>query len=273
MRQLIKTEWLKIRNYPAFWIMIGMIALSYPGVNYAFFNVYKKITTDKNNTAQMAKMLLGEPFNFPEVWRTTAFFSSWFVFIPAVIVIMLITNEYSYRTHRQNIIDGWDKKDFLMAKWIDVLIVSLLVTACYAATTMIIGITQTSDPKADPFKLIHYTGLFALQTFSQLSIAFMVGLLVKKSFIALGVFLFYGLIVENVLVGMFKHLIFKNDIGRYLPMEVSDRLLPQPAFLGRLDEKGYQAMLDAIPTHVGLTFLVILITWAVCYFVYQKRDL
>ncbi len=64
-----------------------------------------------------------------------------------------------------------------------------------------------------------------------------------------------------------------NDIGRFMPLEISDRLIPIPAFVGRLDEKSYKASLAAINTHIYLTFLVIAVVWGLCYYFNKKRDL
>jgi ABC-type transport system involved in multi-copper enzyme maturation permease subunit len=127
-------------------------------------------------TAQVIKMLVGNPFSFPEVWHTVAFFSSLFIFIPAVVIIMLITNEYSYRTLRQNIVDGWSRSQFIASKLIDVFIITLLITLLYVVVCIIIG-SINSKAGADIFSLSYYTGLFALQTFAQLSIAFLIGFL------------------------------------------------------------------------------------------------
>ncbi|MBZ5858241.1 ABC transporter permease [Flavihumibacter profundi] len=273
MISLLKTEWLKMRNYPAFWLLLGLCVLSYPGINIMAINIYQNIIEKKSAAGQVLSILLGEPFSFPEVWRTTAYFSSLFIFIPAVLVIMLITNEFTYKTHRQNIIDGWSRQDFMLAKLIDVIIVSLLVTALYATVALIIGITYTSAPTEGKWTLVYYVGLFALQTFSQLSIAFLVGLVVRKSFIALGVFLFYSMVAEPIGVGLLRYKYFKNDIGRFFPFEISDRIIPAPAFMKGIDEKEYQAALDAVSRHVVYTIILVIVTWGINYRVYQKRDL
>jgi ABC-2 type transport system permease protein len=273
MGSLLKTEWLKIRNYPAFWLLIGLCILSYPGINYIFLNVYETIIQKKSTAGQVLGMLLGNPFAFPEVWRTTAYFSSWFIFIPSVVVIMLITNEYTYKTHRQNIIDGWNRSQFMLAKLIDVLLMVFLVTILYAIVAFIIGTSNTTDPTADKWNLVYHIWLFALQTFSQLSLAFMVGLIVRKSFIALGIFLFYTMVAEPIAVNLLKYKYLKNDIGRFFPFEISDRILPPPAFMGRIDEKAYQDSLDAVSRHVGYTLVLILLTWSINYWIYKKRDL
>jgi len=270
MINLLKTEWLKIKKYPAFWWIIGVTALSYPGINYIFHSIYDNMLHRNNQTARITKALIGNPFAFPEAWHTVAYFSSFFVFIPAVVVIMLVTNEYNYKTHRQNIIDGWSRSQYTTSKFIDVLLVSLLITILYILVSMIIGYTN-SEGAPDTWSLSYYTALFALQTLSQLSIAFLIGFLVKRAFIALGVFIFYFLIFENILVGVGKR--YANDIGRFLPLEISDRLIPVPAFLGKFDKESYDRALAAINAHIFYTIILTAIIWLICFRVNNKRDL
>lgn len=273
MIELFKTEWLKIRKYPAFWLLIGLCILSYPGINYIFLNVFDTIIKKENASGQMISMFLGNPFSFPEVWRTTAYLTSVFVFIPAVLVIMLITNEFTFKTSRQNIIDGWSRRDFMAAKLIDVLLIVVLVTVLYALVAYTIGATTTTDKTAGKWTLAYYIGLFALQAFSQLSLAFMVGLLVRKSFIALAIFLFYSIVAEPIAVNLLRYKYFKNDIGRFFSMEISDRIIPPPAFMSRFDEKAYLASLQAVNSHIVYTIILIIITWCINYLIYKKRDL
>lgn len=49
MITLIRTEWLKMRKYNAFWWIIGITALSYPGINYMFYKIYEDITNRPSN--------------------------------------------------------------------------------------------------------------------------------------------------------------------------------------------------------------------------------
>lgn len=271
MNNLLKTEWLKIRKYWAFWWVIGITALSYPGINYILLNRYEYLIQKPGNAGKLAKVLIGNPFTFPEAWHTIAYFSSWFVFIPALVVIMLITNEYSYKTYRQNIIDGWSRNEFMLSKLIDVLIVSLLITFLYSIVCLFIGLTNADKDSGNILGMSYYVGLFALQTFSQLSLAFLVGFLVRKAFIALGIFLFYFIVLENILVGLAK--IYANDMGRFLPLEISDRLIPVPAFLGRIDIDSYKSALASINIHILYTIILTSIVWLICFRVNSRRDL
>jgi ABC-2 type transport system permease protein len=272
MQNILRTEWLKIKKYPAFWWVMGITALTYPGINYIFHGVYVNITQDNNKKGEILKALIGNPFSFPEAWHTVAYFSSIFVFIPAIVVIMLITNEYTYKTNRQNIIDGWSRKEFMFAKMIDVFILTIIVTLLFSTVAFIMGATNTEDATANHWNMVYYIGLFALQTFSQLSLAFMVGFLLRKSFIALAVFSFYFIILEPIAVNVLKYK-YKSGIGEYFPLEISQKLLPKPAFIGRLDEAAYQTSLDAVKYHVGYTLALVLITWFFCFWLNNRRDL
>lgn len=273
MLNLLKTEWLKLRRYPAFWLLVVICLVSYPGINYIFLQAFLEIVAKNTAAGQVMAMFIGEPFSFPEIWRTSAFFSSVFVFLPAVLVIMLITNEFTYKTHRQNIIDGWSRQQFMLAKMIDVVLITLILTVIYAITAFVIGVQQTTEAGASKTALLYYIGLFSLQTFSQLSIAFFVGLLVRKSFIALAVFLFYSFIVENILVNVLKYKWGKTDLGRYLPLEISDRIIPPPAFMNRINEEGYKIALEQVQPHIYLTIALVAFTWWASFQLFYRRDL
>jgi ABC-type transport system involved in multi-copper enzyme maturation permease subunit len=275
MLQLIKIEWLKIRKYPAFWWLFGIVALTYPFVNMMFHGAYSSITRSNDKmVGQMAKMLLGNPFSFPEAWHSVAYFSSWFVMIPAILVIMLVNNEYTYKTHRQNIIDGWSRDQFISSKLIDVLIISLVATIMYILVAVVYALYTDSSTADNWLDQIQYIPLFLLQTFAQLSIAFLLGFFIRKAFLALGIFLIYSLIIENLLLGLFK---WKDiPLGPYLPLEISDKLIPPPAFFGKFGPDAanmYNKAVSDIPLHIGLTCLLTGGIWYLCYTVHRKKDI
>lgn len=276
-QNIIRTEWLKLKNYLAFWLLLLATAISYPGINAIVYFGYDESTKPKNQSGQLLKMLLGNPFHFPEVYHTTAYLSSFFTFIPAIVVIMLITNEYQFKTHRQNIIDGWQKQTFIWGKFISVLLISILVSLFFFAVATGIGFIATPDTSAvSLFTKRKYIGLFFLQIFTQLSFAFLLGLLVRKAFIAYGLFIFYGMIVENIAGAFFKIKTSKFsgiDYGQFLPLEISDRLIPIPAFIGRLNEADYKVALAAVDKHIIYSLVFLLLTWILSFYIFNKRDL
>ncbi|NCI48021.1 ABC transporter permease [Sediminibacterium soli] len=270
MFSLIKIEWLKIKRYPAFWWMLGIVSLTYPGVNMMFYYGYSQSLAQSKDVGAIVKMILGNPFTFPETWHSVAYFSSFFILLPSILVIMLVTNEYTFRTHRQNIIDGWSRDQFITSKLCDVLIISVVITIVYSLVALSFGLYVDSNTSYRWSEQLYYIPLFFLQTFAQLSIAFLLGYLLKKAFISLGIFLFYYLVVENIAVTWMQ---FKlNDLGRFLPFEISDRLIPPPAFMGRFN-KDYDKVLHAIPQFVVYSIVLTALIWLLCFRVHRKRDL
>jgi ABC-type transport system involved in multi-copper enzyme maturation permease subunit len=168
-------------------------------------------------------------------------------------------------------VDGWSRRQFMTSKMLDVLLVSLLITALYVIVALITGFSNSNETNTDKWSLIYYAGLFSLQTFAQLSLAFLTGFLVRKAFMALGIFLFYFLVLEPIFVGILK--VKANDIGRFLPLAISNRLIPVPAFIGKIDIDAYHKSLAAINTHIVYTFLLLGIIWLICFRINSKRDL
>lgn len=272
MFSILKTEWLKIKNYPAFWWILGIIILSYPGVNYLFYFIYKDMTRSKEMAAQIATAVFGSPFSFPEVFKTVAFTSSLFMLIPAILVIMLICNEYTYKTNRQNIIDGWSRNNFLVGKFFSVVIIATITATLAFLVSFAIGlINKNSEVVAHPYNQIKYMLYFYLQTLSQLSFAFLLGLLLRRAFITLGVYIFYSIIVENILEGLGRK--YTNDLGRFLFLEMSNRLTPLPTFMSKFGQDRYNTLIAQFNEHIWLTIVYTLIFWGLSYWIIKKRDL
>lgn len=275
MQSLIKIEWLKIKKYPAFWWMLIIVALTYPGINYMFHHVYESIINQKNMAGNVAKFLLGNPFSFPDAWHSVAYFSSFFIIVPALLIIMLVSNEYTYKTHRQNIIDGWSRNQFIHAKMIDVFIISFIVTLSFTIVAAIFGFYYSDAVRVTRWaEELQYIPLFFLQIVAQLSWAFLLAFLIKRAFIALGIFVFYSMIIENTIKTYFR---FKEwGVREYLPFEISNRLLPMPNFLGKIDaatNEAYKKTLADINWHVLYTLILTSAIWWLCYAINKKRDL
>jgi ABC-type transport system involved in multi-copper enzyme maturation permease subunit len=265
---------MKIKQYPAWWILIGIVALSYPATIVAAHSVYANATEGTSDAKMIAKMILGNPFSFPNAWQTIAYFSSYFVLLPAILVIMLITNEFQYKTHRQNVIDGWSRKQFITGKLIDVFIITLWVTLIYFLVALYFGATNSNGNWHDAWKEFYFVGLFFIQTFSQLTIAFLLGFLLKRAFMAMAFLVFYYMVLENILVGVAKWKL--NDLGRFLPFEVSDRMIPAPGFFSKFSDdmkNSYELTLEKIPEHTFFTIFITLAIWLICFRIFSRKDL
>lgn len=276
IKNIFQTEWLKVKNYKAFWLLLSVTAISYPGINGIAYYAYMDSVDEKAQSGKLVKMLLGNPFAFPETFHTTAYLSSFFTFIPAIVVIMLITNEYMFKTHRQNIIEGWKKNTFIWGKLFSVVLITLIAVLFYVIVATVLGSIATKNfDNAKIFGESKYIMLFSLQVFCQLSIAFLLGLLIRKAFIAYGIFIFYTFILENILGGIFrlKSKKWGHDFGHYLPFEISDRLIPLPPFIGKFNEAENKLAMAAVNNHIFYTIALTIAVWVLSFYIFKKRDL
>ena len=139
---------------------------------------------------------MGSPFGFPNVWQTVSYISSFLLFIPGLMIITSITNEYNYKTTRQNIIDGWSRVQFIHVKIFLVIILSLISTVFVLLTALFFGLISG---EAFSFLKIEFIGYYFIQAVSYSMVALLFGLLIKRSGFAIGLFFLYSLIVEKIL--------------------------------------------------------------------------
>ncbi|MET0244073.1 MAG: ABC transporter permease [Flavitalea sp.] len=216
----LRTEWLKIKNYKAFWIFLGLYLVSIVAINYIAYAIYQETVKQE----PMAASLINNPYAFPAVWGTVGFMGSWLLYFPGIIIILLTSNEFTFKTHRQNIIDGWSRKDFVHTKLLLVLILAITTTIISTITAFGFGLASGESFSTDGMMSIVY---IFVQSLSYISLALLLAVLFRRSGVALIVFFLYGLIFETIIYGLINRYI--NDQGGYfLPLQGTDVLLPLP---------------------------------------------
>lgn len=222
MKSLLAIEWMKMRRYRTFWILIGFYALLLPLWNYGIGQGVLKIGGDDKNGGIN---LLSQAYAFSSVWQNLGFWVSIFVLFLSIMVIILTTNEYQFRTNRQNVIDGWSRLQFYHAKWQ----VVLMLTVFTVVYTFVVGFglgMYYGDISGFPGSIVHlaYTGLLALNYYG---FALLLALLFKRSGLAIAFFFLYNMIIESLASGLINWTT-KTKYGNLLPLQASDELLPFP---------------------------------------------
>ena len=226
MLHLLKIEWLKIKGYKTFWVLTTLFLVSIIGLNYFVFNIKQGLS----QANAQANAVIGHPFDYPNVWHTITYFSSFLLFIPGLMIITSITNEYSFKTHRQNIIDGWSRQQFIHVKIMLVLIISLLSTFFVFLTSILFG---TIAGSTFSFVKVEFIGYFFVQSLSYCMLALLLSVLIKRSGLSIGLFFLYSFIIENILGAVLNNMggVRKiNGPGDYLPLNTTDNLIPFPFF-------------------------------------------
>ena len=230
MVRLLKIEWLKVKNYSAFTVLSLFFLLGILVANYSVYYTKKNVIDKADPTGLIAS---SSPYDFSHTWQTTSYVSGFLLLLPGLLLILLITNEFSFKTHRQNIIDGTSREDFINVKILMALITAVVATVIVAVTAMIFGFASGTSFSLDRFDSVGY---FFLKAISYNMIALLFAVLVRKTGFAIGLFFIY-MGFENILSAMLQGLSMKlkadsnfdiGNMGDYLPMNASDGLLHFP---------------------------------------------
>lgn len=223
MLKLFRIEWLKIRTYRTFWVLFGTFCLMFPLAFY--FSASKYMEPRPGMQEQAIKALLGAPFVFPKVWHASSWFGGLFFVMIGMLFILLITNEVQYRTHRQNIIDGWSRMEFLKAKFSLLIFFVLVATFLVAVCGLVVGLifSKSYDGMWDN---VHYLGYFALMATIYLMVAFLVAILIKRTGLSIIIYFAIVCILDNVLWLILT--LYDNQVGYFLPLETADSLVVNP---------------------------------------------
>lgn len=259
MQSLLKIEWLKIKNYTAFKVLSIFFVVGVILTNYIVFSVNKNIVSKIEPVGLVSSF---NPYSFENTWQTTSYATGFLLILPALLIIILITNEFSFRTSRQNIIDGWSRQQFIDVKITLALIISLISTLLVLLTATAFAMLSGTDFSTNGFD---HVGYFLLKSFSYNIIAVLVSVLIRRTGFAIGLYFIY-LGAENIisqLLDVWSMKLKKDGIadlgslGDYLPMNSSDGLLTFP------DNPLKSIAKSALPTD----FHWVVIAFAVIYLV------
>jgi ABC-2 type transport system permease protein len=230
MLKQLKIEWMKIKNYNAFWWISIMFLIGIVGANYVVYYISGKALeqTGGNANAEMGKQVIkamvGSPYAFPDVWRVVSYVASYLLFFPGIVVITNITNEINFKTHRQNIIDGWSRMQFVTVKIVMVAILAAIASLVVFLTALIFGSMSGAS-----FSLtnIQYVGYFFIQMLAYGLVAIVFSVLLKRSGLAIGLFFIYY-IFEKILWGVIRS--YGYTFGYFLPLQSAENLNTNPWF-------------------------------------------
>jgi ABC-2 type transport system permease protein len=260
MLQKLSIEWMKLKNYRTFWILGILYLVSIFGINYIVYRIQQNIYADKQAKG-MAEMIIGSPpYAFPNVWQMTSYVSSFLLFLPGLLMIISVTNEYSFKTHRQNIIDGWSRREFITLKLFMAVIAAAASTLMVFFTATIFGFIEGGESFS--LEKTVYLFYFFIQALSYTLVALLFSVLFKRGGLAIGIFFLYAVVLENLLAGLLNR--YANYSGRYLPLESTDNLIPLPLF------QQVQKQLIRTPNFTALLIVAIVYIAAYFYFITRK---
>jgi len=225
-------------------------------------------------------------FNFPYIWHFNTFIAALLKFFLAIVIVSMMTNEYSYGTLKQNLIDGLSKEEFIASKFLTVVLFSLVSTVFIFVMSLILGYGFSSYTELGiVFSDLEYLMAYFVKLVGFFSFCLFLGILIKRSAFAIG-FLLVWQIIELIGGGMLRGNIMHNSsiADQYIiplfPLESMANLIKEP--ISRL------SVVKSIGTQIGVEnvkdysvhwySILVVVIWTIIfvlmsYKLLKKRDL
>jgi len=199
MMRLLKIELHKIRSNRSFKVLatLYLIALVVTSMGVMPFLQWLKRKFAEFNADQIDPTML--PFyEFPDIWQNLTYVAIHFKILLALSLIYSITNEYTYRTIRQNVIDGLSKHEFIWSK----IIMAGFLSLVSALTLLVLGlftglIYSTEISFSIIFEDMYFLVGFFLQLFAFLLFTLFIATLIRKPMMTMGLMFLWMVMVEN----------------------------------------------------------------------------
>ncbi len=191
MIRLLKIEWLKLRHFKAFWILLigfALVTILVGSSGNWILNFLKSKGAEYNGISPSIIPL----YDFPDVWQNIAYVLGYFKIVLAFIVVISISNEFNHRIVRQNIIDGMSKKEWMLSKLLTMGMLSFLATILLFLVGLINGFFSAHpDSFGSIFSGMDILAAYFLEIFTYLCFATLITLLIRKpGIVIVGLFLY-----------------------------------------------------------------------------------
>lgn len=266
MNRLFQIEWLKLRHYRTFWVLMVLYFLSLLVVTTGGMALLYWIERQGGTIEGISPTII-PLYDFPDVWHNLTYIASFLKIFLSFIVIISITNEYSYRTMQQNVIDGLSPREFLLSKVLFIGILSLANTLFIGIVGLVMGLIFSSVHDLQSIlTYAEFLPVHLLEVFTFLLFALLVGILLRKAGFAIVFTGIYTLIIEPILTVSLPE--SWEPVYQWFPIRALNNLvhIPFPKYIFR-----------EVQDFVSPKELMIVVVWAVAlyyanYLVLSRRD-
>lgn len=226
MLHLLRIDLKKLTSYRTFWVVCGLYFLTLGTTTASGMEFLKWLVSKGAQFGQDINISRIPLYHFPDVWQNLIYISGFFKLVLAFMVVISVTNEFSYRTVRQNIIDGMSRGQFILSKVLTNLLLSAMSVAMVFVIGMITGMIYSPELiGSEMFTDLDFLLAYFLEVFAFLSYAMMLSMLIRRSGLTI-VILFLSHMIEAII---------KTNIDDqlpwiipYFPMESISNLVPIP---------------------------------------------
>lgn len=229
INKIAQLEYYKFRHYRPFIVILGLYVFCFLLAGFSIKSLldwFMKQQADDDVLRQF--LTTGLPiFDFVDLWQNLGWLATIFKWIPAFVIIISVTLEYSQKTIKQNIIDGLSKKEFLLSKLALVFIISIGSAVLLFLLGLFLGLLY-SPVKELSYILenLAFVPAYGLEVFVFLCMAMFFAFWLQKSGVTIILFLLYTACIEPIFTAIMQ---YKYEWAVwFFPVEAVNRIIRVP---------------------------------------------
>lgn len=205
---LLRIDLKKLTSYRTFWVVCGLYFVTLGVATASGMEFLKLLARTFEDFGQELNTKRIPLYHFPDIWLNLIWFSGWFKVVLAIMVVISVTNEFAYRTLRQNIIDGLSRWQFLLSKILTNILLSAMSVIMIGVIALATGLIYSpSAAYANILTDMEFLPAYFLEVFFFLSYALMISILIQRS----------GLTIIFLLLSQMIELIITANLDDYVP--------------------------------------------------------
>lgn len=267
MLHLLSIDLKKLTSYRTFWVVCGLYFLTLGFTTASGMEFLKWLASKGAEFGSKINIDRIPLYHFPDVWQNLIYISGFFKLILAFMVVISVTNEFTYRTIRQNIIDGLSRTEFLVSKMLTNVMLSVLSCAMIFVIAFITGLIYSPSLEFSyMFSDMDFMLAYFLEIFAFLSYALLLGLVIQRS----------GLTIVVLCLSHMIEAIIKANIDDTLPAIIP--FFPMQSITNLVSIPFPKYVFQEVQDYVSITSVAIALAWTAIfnylgYLKLQKSDL
>lgn len=218
--KLLRIELHKLVPYRTVWVILAI-----------YVGLMLLVLYSSSNVTINGRALGSQMYRLPEFWQTLTYAASFFNLLFGILMIVVITDEYTFRTFRQQVIDGLSRAELVLAKFYVILGLGAVSALFLLLLGLFFGLQHTPQlSAATVFGKMDALAYYFVQAVGYMALALLFAILIKRSGLAIIAFIAYAQVIEPLI-----HFRLPDSTDKYMPVKVLKSLTPMPG-QGLLDQ-------------------------------------
>ncbi len=267
MKSLALIAFRKLYKSRVFWIMLFLYALSMSGMLFGVEAFINKIASNasKNSPIPIPDFSL---YEFPYIWHNLSYLAGFLKLFPALILMVFVAADYSYRTNRLQMMMGLSREAYFLTQVFMVLALALFSAVLLIIWAIVQGFVHSTDLSLSSiFGKSYFVAAYFLEVLAFLSFALLIVTLLRKSGLSIIAFSISYLAIEPIIRFYVPEVVAQN-----LPFKSIGSLIDVPnTSLMQLFGFNFRTYIDLWDLVITLIYTVLFLIFT--FWIIKRRDL